>query len=718
MHCLDWGGVLVPREGAGMAAEFGGWTNTVQTAQQEPQQTPQQEPQQTAQQQTAQQQTAQQGEPREDLAGSPDGEIRQEISVARKIRAQSLVSGCSPAEIAAAIHDQCGPIFGTTWIRAYRLALGIALADVVAQIRARYAAEGRTSPRFSETLLSAYESAQKRPGPEYLHYLCAVYQADPQDLGYQDPCFCGNQHRGRQEVTVPGRAGSPGTIADIVETVTLRAGPASNPAAVPGTARGAAVGAADSHGATSRRMSAAAPVPEPRDGTGAAPAGLPPGLAAISATAPSTPVTLVPAAAWDAGPDAEGEADDDVLRRVLLRLIADSGTAVDSRFFGAVDRIRRRMDDALLGASVSATMLDQWEDTAAGYGRQYRSVPPLRLLCDLLLDLGDVRRMCEERQPVEFAERLCRLTAKLAALSGMTMINVGDQRLARSFFRTARLAADETGDRHLRGWVAVRESLVALYYGDPGEAAARARAGGDLAGRHSCVASVMAPVMEARALARLVFGGYGSAPEALGRARAALDRAHLALGGLTGEVRSDTAFGYTERQLLFHQGDALVTLGDHKGAEDAFEQSLRLYPQAEKRRCGRAATPCSRCRASTARGSWSAPPGRWASRSPRSTATSRPSANTGRRCSPAEAGPPACHCHAALRAAADIRAASAGLPGDRWARRTAPVRRPWRTTANTPRQAGAMAGRVTPLGCPWHCAPTGRRACDGYCCST
>jgi tetratricopeptide (TPR) repeat protein len=270
-----------------------------------------------------------------------------------------------------------------------------------------------------------------------------------------------------------------------------------------------------------------------------------------------------------------------VLRRALLRLIADSGTAVDSRFFGAADRVRRRTDDALLGASVSATMLDQWEDTAGGYGRQYRSVPPLRLLCDLLLDLGDVRRMLEERQPVESAERLCRLAAKLAALSGMTMINIGDQRLARSFFRTARLAADETGDRYLRGWVAVRESMVPLYYGDPGEAAFLARAGGDLAGRGSCVASAMAPVMEARALARLVSGGYGSAREALARARAALDRAHLALGGLGGEVRSDTAFGYTERQLLFHQGDTLVTLGDHKGAQDAFEQSLRLYPQAE-----------------------------------------------------------------------------------------------------------------------------------------
>jgi len=533
---------------------------------------------------------AQQDEPGGDPAAIPDGETRQEISVARTIRAQHLVLGCTPAEIAAVIHDQCEPVFGTTRIRAYRLARGIALADVVAQIRARYAAEGRTPPRFSETLLSAYESAHKRPGPEYLHYLCAVYQADPQELGYPDPCFCGRRHvTGGSDLARDPHGNSRGDLGEgAMSAVTgvghgaLRSGGASNPATLHVPGRGG-MGTAGARGMTGRRLAALRPVPEPRSGAGVAVVGLPPGMAAAAGNSSAAPVTLVPPMAW------EPDGDDDTLRRALLQLItgtgadtgAGAGTAVDSRFFGAVEGIRRRMDEALLGASVSATMLDQWEDTADGYGRQYRSVAPLRLLCDLLLDLGDVRRRCQERQPVEFAERLCRLAARLAALSGMTMINIGDQRLARSFFRTARMAADETADRHLRGWVTVRESMAPLYYGDPGEAALLARAGGDLAGRSSSVASVMAPVMEARALARLASAGTGSVREALGQVRAALDRAHRALGGLTGELRSDTAFGYTERQILFHQGDALVTLGDHQGADEAFEHSLQMYSRAE-----------------------------------------------------------------------------------------------------------------------------------------
>jgi tetratricopeptide (TPR) repeat protein/transcriptional regulator with XRE-family HTH domain len=443
---------------------------------------------------------------------------------ARKLRARGLVCGQTSVQIASVIKDECGPGFGTTWIRAYRLALGITLADVVEQVRAWYQAQGRDQPKFSETLLSAYESGQKRPGPEYMHYLCAVYCADPQDLGYQGTCFCGSSHRTGPQ---PGSPAEPAVRE--LQSHQERSGHVRQP------------GSARPDGASGDQEVAA------------------PG--AISGE--FTP--------WVAD-------DDDVLRRALLHLIAGASVSLDSRFFAAVDRVRRRMDDALFRGSVSATMLDQWEETAAGYGTQYMTVPPLRLLCDVLLDFGDVRRMCEQRQSIEFAERLCRLAAQLAALTGMTMIDIGDQRMARSFFRTARIAADETGDRSLRAWVTVREALIPMYYGDPREAVSLARAGADLAGRSQCVAGVMAPVAEARALARLAAQGKRGV---LGRARASLDRAADGLDALPASQRADTAFGYTERQFLFHKGDALVALGDHKGAEESFGQSLRLYSPTE-----------------------------------------------------------------------------------------------------------------------------------------
>ena len=475
-------------------------------------------------------------------------DAQQEILLARQIRARGLVAGLTPGQIAAKIHDGCALAAGTSWIRARRLALGISLADVVAQVRAWYVSEGRAVPRFSETLLSAYESGQKRPGPEYLHYLCAAYRADPPDLGYPDPCFCGRGHGDDRA------AGAPAAPPEVTELAGAGQ-PFSQPPAPPG-------------------HPAAGPGPLGR-----------PGLAPVSQAGPY-PAAGQPAGAGhgEASATADGgpEDDDDVVRWMLLRLIADPTAAVDGQFFGAVDRIRRRMDDALVGGTVSAIMLDEWEEATAGYGRQYMTVPPLRLLCDVLLDFGDVRRMSERRQSLEFSERLCRLAGRLAGLLGMIMINAGDPRLARSFFRTARTAADETGDRHLRAWVAVREALVPLYYGDPAEASVLARASAGLAGRNPCAAGVMAPVLEARALAwaaaRREDAGGGAA---LRRARGLLGPAHEALDRLPAAERGDTAFGYTQRQLLFHEGDTLVMLGDHRGAEQAFTWSLDLYAPDE-----------------------------------------------------------------------------------------------------------------------------------------
>jgi transcriptional regulator with XRE-family HTH domain len=480
------------------------------------------------------------------LAG---GEARQEFVVAREIRAAGMVGGLNTAQIAADIHDRCAPLAGTSRIRAYRLALGVSLADVVAQIRAWYASEGRPAPRFSETLLSAYESGQKRPGPEYLHYLCAVYRTEPSDLGYPGQCFCGRPHR----------AG-------------LRARPAAQ---VPA------------------QLAVTFGEPLDRDEAGSPEAGHPRGR-------PAPGLSAVPSQDDGFGCPAdprEAEDDDDVLRRAHLRMIVDAAAGVDSQFLGAVDRIRRRMDDALVGGTVSATMLDQWEETTAGYGIQYLTMPPLRLLCDVLLDFGDVRRMCEHRQPLDFSERLCRLAAQLAGLAGMIMIDVGHQRLARSFFRTARTAGDETGDRQLRAWIAVREALVPLYYGDPAEAVAHARTGAGLAGRNVCVAAAMAPVIEARALARVAARRGGTAkPQGLRRASALLDSAHEALSRLPATDRGDTAFGYTERQLLFHEGDTLVTLAHHQGAERALKHALRLYSTEEVLDRSLASLGLARCR--------------------------------------------------------------------------------------------------------------------------
>ena len=440
-----------------------------------------------------------------------------DVSVARQIRARGLAAGWPPADIATAITGACG----ITRIRAFRLALGVSLPDVVAQVQARYEADGRQVPGFSETLLSSYESGQKRPGTEYLHYLCASYGADPGDLGFEAGCLCGRNHRVPDGTREPARSSLTGERA---------AG--SRP--------------------QDRAVDRPRPAPEP------------------DATVPMSRADI--------------DEDSDELRAMLVRQMAEPGSPgsqVDSRFLGAVDRLRSRVDEALLRGTVSAALLDRWEQGVLSYGRQYMTVPPLRLLCDVLLDLAEVRRMWAERQPLDVSERLCRLASQLAGIAGIAMLDLGDHRLARSLFRTARTAADETGDRQLRAWVAVRESLVPLYFGDPREAAELAAEASDLGGRQPGAAAVMAPVVRARAQARLISPGQAGRRAALERARASLDRALDALPDLRDDQRADTALGYTERQLHFHGGDILVALGDWQGAQRAFGRAAELYASTE-----------------------------------------------------------------------------------------------------------------------------------------
>ncbi|HEU5157797.1 MAG TPA: XRE family transcriptional regulator [Streptosporangiaceae bacterium] len=453
-----------------------------------------------------------------------------ENDIARKIRARGLAHGRTPPQIAQEIHDQCGTTFGISRVKAQRLALGVALSDVVAQIRALYEVEGKAEPKLGETLLSAYESSHKRPGPEYLHYLCSVYQVDPEDLGYQGSCICGRRHSGRM-------------------------------------ASERRKDATDGTGGHSRNRTGSIVVPPVED---------PYFAARTSKVDPREPAGRGSAP----GPASAAAGEEEiVLRRTLLQLLAGAGVALDGQFLGAVDHVRRRMDDTLISATVSSSMLDQWEEATLGYGQQYQATPSLRVLCDVLLDFGEVRRMCAQRQPIELQERLCRIAAQLAGLCGRIMNSLGDHRMARSFFRTARTAADETGDRALRAWVTAREALVPMYYGDPREALHLARKAQDQAGRTPCVAAAMAPAIEARALGQLALRGRADAAPS---ARRALVRGRAVFEQLPKRDTGDLAFGFTERQLAFYEGDTYTNLGDTHHAEEGLSHALTLYPAQER----------------------------------------------------------------------------------------------------------------------------------------
>lgn len=180
--------------------------------------------------------------------------------------------------------------------------------------------------------------------------------------------------------------------------------------------------------------------------------------------------------------------------------------------------------------------------------------------------------MLEQSQATDARARLCRVTAQLAGTAGIALVALGEHREARRWYQVAQLAADETGDRALRAWLFAREAVIPFYYGAPAAALALAERARLLAGATICATAAWAPALEARALARL--GQHREAQDALRIAQTAFTR-------LGSADTSDTAYGYTERQLVWHEGSMWTTIGDTRRAQRALHEARGLYGPEE-----------------------------------------------------------------------------------------------------------------------------------------
>ncbi|MER7520606.1 helix-turn-helix transcriptional regulator [Streptomyces sp. NPDC126499] len=227
---------------------------------------------------------------------------------------------------------------------------------------------------------------------------------------------------------------------------------------------------------------------------------------------------------------------------------------------------------ALLTGSVSETTLDQLERRATEHGHEYQILPPADLLVGSVTDFQAVKGLLAARQPADIRVRLCRIAAQLAGTTGIALVALGEHREARSWYHLGQLLAEETGDRALRAWLLAREAVIPLYFGAPAAALALAERARLVAGSAVCATAAWAPALEARALARM------------GRAREAQDAlklAQTAFARLSAADTSDTAYGYTERQLVWHSGSMWTTLGDTRRAQAALHQARDMYAPTE-----------------------------------------------------------------------------------------------------------------------------------------
>ncbi len=259
--------------------------------------------------------------------------------------------------------------------------------------------------------------------------------------------------------------------------------------------------------------------------------------------------------------------EDEVTRRIILGQCLTSERIPGLSLLTAAEAIRREIEDTLASGTVSPARLDRIEETVASHIRAYTKTPPANALAGLLVDFTEVRRLCAERQPAMIQARLSEIASLLATLAADSLMKLGRIADARAWYGTARIAADDSGNRELRARVRAQEAMLPYYYGDPAEAVRLARNAQSILEDTPQAAGALAAAAEARALARQGFRLEAYA--AISRSRDLVER--------VGEPDNNEAFRFGERRLLFYESSTFSNAGDSSSAGQAQERALALY---------------------------------------------------------------------------------------------------------------------------------------------
>jgi transcriptional regulator with XRE-family HTH domain len=260
----------------------------------------------------------------------------------------------------------------------------------------------------------------------------------------------------------------------------------------------------------------------------------------------------------------------DIPRRLLG--LADSASPDDQQVAYVVsahspEQIRQQLNDALTVGAMSEASLDDWEATVFQHGRRTRDRPAGVSLNDLTNDLAELGQAFDRTRSASTLRSLTRIASQMSGLMCLTYCRLGDGPAFRRWARTARLSATESGDSATLSWVLAQEAYGHYYDSDPARAVEVARHAQSLVSKTPTVGAALAAALEARAHAAM---GQHS------ETREAVQRAEAILGHLAGDALIPSAFGYTEAQLRFHEGNALTLLGDAEGAMRAQDDALRL----------------------------------------------------------------------------------------------------------------------------------------------
>src|SRR5262245_46647150 len=187
-----------------------------------------------------------------------------------------------------------------------------------------------------------------------------------------------------------------------------------------------------------------------------------------------------------------------------------------------LELLRQSLSDAISNGGTNEASLIDWEQVVLDHGRATRDRSPVVMLSDLTADLVELRRAIERCRSSSTLRRLAQATAQMAGLMCLALVKLDDRDGFRNWARTARIAAQEAGDRPTYSWVRAQEAYGHYYAGDLLQAIEVAQHAQALAGTSAYVGAALAAALEARAHAAL--GNSGDTRAALDRAQAILSQ--------------------------------------------------------------------------------------------------------------------------------------------------------------------------------------------------
>jgi transcriptional regulator with XRE-family HTH domain len=232
-----------------------------------------------------------------------------------------------------------------------------------------------------------------------------------------------------------------------------------------------------------------------------------------------------------------------------------------------LDQIRRRMD-ADLRHVLPAAEADQWIHIADQHVAAYGTLPPGTLLERLAPDLSDIADLAGQ-YPQQ--HDLTRLASRLCGLTGALHTDLGEDRAARDWLRTAGRYAAMSDDATTRYWIAMAQAMTATYPSDPARVLATAGKAAAELGSYSGAAAAQLTGLAARAHAAL--GDFRAA-------RAQLAAAERIAASLTAAQADERFFGFPCREMVMYTSQVLTATGD-LAAWNAQTDALSGYPASD-----------------------------------------------------------------------------------------------------------------------------------------